>query len=82
MNFFFLALLFPLGGVGYPQPVMGQSAYPSHTGLVARPGDRLLLCNSWGILGKFSWFEPLPTFLNPLGLGDGLGEGGSRNLRP
>ena len=30
-------------GVGYPQPVIGQSAYPSHTGLMARPEDRLLL---------------------------------------
>ena len=43
-NISFLALLFLLSGVGYPQPVMGQSAYPSHAGLVARPEDRLLLC--------------------------------------
>ncbi|PAV68811.1 hypothetical protein WR25_03536 [Diploscapter pachys] len=30
--------------VGYPPPVMRQSTYPSHTGLVARPEGRLLLC--------------------------------------
>ena len=39
----FLAL-FPLGEIGYPQPVTGQSVYSGHTGLVARPEDRLLLC--------------------------------------
>ncbi|PAV76129.1 hypothetical protein WR25_20385 [Diploscapter pachys] len=36
--------LFPLGGIGYPQSIVGQTAYPSRTGLVARPEGRLLLC--------------------------------------
>ncbi|PAV61960.1 hypothetical protein WR25_23214 [Diploscapter pachys] len=36
--------LFPLSGVGYLPSVMGQTAYPCHIGLVARPEDRLLLC--------------------------------------
>ena len=55
-------------GSGYPQPVMEQLAYPSHTGLgVARPEDRLLLCNSRGILGRFFVaFIDYQHFLTPL----------------
>ena len=71
----FLASLFPLGGIGYPQPVMGQSAYPNHTGLVTRPEDGLLLCvTAEGFQVNFSWFYPLPTFLKPLGLSRSRGE--------
>ena len=38
-----------------PSSIMEQSACPSHTGLVARPEDRLLLCaTAEGFLDKFS----------------------------
>ena len=65
----------PLCGIGYPQPVMGQSAYPNHTGLVAQPEGGLLLCVTVEEFQvNFSWFYPLPIFLKPLGLSRGRGE--------
>ena len=49
--FFFLALLFPLGGVGYPQPVMGTVglSQPHRTSGPSR-GQTVVVCNSRGIL--------------------------------
>ena len=59
--------LFPLGGVGYPQPVMEQSVYPSHTGLVTQPWDLLLLCaTAEGFQSNFRDFIHYQHLLNPL----------------
>jgi len=52
-DFFLPSLIIPAEWGRLPS-VMGQSAYPSHTGLVARPEDRLSFCaTAGGILGRF-----------------------------